>query len=82
MGEGIGLALAGAGWVLPLKYTDLPDTDYRVTFTATWYGTTGDAKGFELATMTITPKDVQPAVRCHDDELTCAENQAEGYVTV
>jgi hypothetical protein len=53
-----------------------------VTFTATWYGTTGDAKGFELATRTINPKEVGQAVHCQNDELTCSENQTDGYVTV
>jgi hypothetical protein len=75
-------ALGAAAWVLPLKYTDLPDTSYRVSYTATWYGTTGDAKGFELATRTIGPKDVGPAVQCKNVELTCSEDQADGYVTV
>jgi hypothetical protein len=82
MAQGQAMALGDASWVLPLKYTDLPDTSYRVVYTATWYGTTGDAKGFELATKSITPKDVQPAVRCQNDELTCSEDQADGYVTV
>jgi hypothetical protein len=82
MSQGEAAALGEASWTLPLKYTDLPDTSYRVTFTATWYGTTGDAKGFELATRTINPKDVGPAVHCQNDELTCSENQADGYVTV
>jgi hypothetical protein len=82
IGQGVSWAMGAASWTLPLSYTDLPDTDYRVTNTATWSGTTGDAKGFELATKTITPQDVQPAVRCSNDELTCSENQTEGYLTV
>jgi hypothetical protein len=82
VGRGEAWALDAASWVLPLSYTDLPDTEYRVTYTAAWYGTTGDAKGFELAQKTIDPKDVQPAVRCGNQELTCSENQAEGFVIV
>lgn len=82
IGRGVSWAMGDASWTLPLSYTDLPDTDYRVTYTATWYGTTGDAKGFDLGSKTITPKDVQPAVSCLNQELTCSENQTEGYLTV